>query len=76
VNTTHIHGKLAYLVPLLLFVLTACMAPLPETEAIDAREIMETVTARVESELAEKAEVQLARADALRERRGDTTANS
>jgi S1-C subfamily serine protease len=57
VKRTQIYNRLTYLVPLLLFALTACTTTLRETEAMDAQEIIGTVTARVGSELAEQAEI-------------------
>jgi S1-C subfamily serine protease len=58
VKRTHVYNKLVYLVPLLLFALAACTSPLQQAETIDAQVIIETETARLESELVEQAEVQ------------------
>jgi len=77
VKKTDLYSKLVYLVPLLLFALTACIGPLPQAEPIDAQEIIETVTARVESEQAEiqpvaYADPALAEADSEAEALQDT----
>lgn len=55
---TQIHHKLAYLVLLALFVLTACVPSLSQqNEDIDTQEIVQTVLTQVKSELAQQSEV-------------------
>jgi S1-C subfamily serine protease len=53
-----IHHKLAYLAVFVLFATTACMSSVTQpTQEVDTQEIVETVLAQVESELAQQGEV-------------------